>query len=245
MTTSNGVVIAVSPAAPIQSIAQISGTNPLTVTASVTNAASVVDQTYKLNVLSTFTDSSGTIDYLKIDLRNDADSVIATRDSLRSGDVISVQGFDLSASFSSTAVPVAGTTVQVVTAMQRRLTYEDAYTFTTTGARTDDRKAASELERIKVVPNPYLVSSQYEEEFGALRREPIRLLKFNNLPSRCTIHIFTIDGDNVQTIEHNSDNGTENWNMRGAGGREIAPGIYIYLVKTDIAEKIGRFAVIK
>jgi hypothetical protein len=33
--------------------------------------------------------------------------------------------------------------------------------------------------------------------------------------------------------------------MRGAGGREIAPGIYIYLVKTDIAEKIGRFAVIK
>jgi hypothetical protein len=33
--------------------------------------------------------------------------------------------------------------------------------------------------------------------------------------------------------------------MRGAGGREIAPGVYIFLVKTPQAEKIGRFAVIK
>jgi hypothetical protein len=109
----------------------------------------------------------------------------------------------------------------------------------------DQARVASELDRVKVVPNPYLVSSQYEEEFGVQRREPIRLLKFNNLPPQCTIHIFTLDGDEVQTIEHNSDSGTENWNMRGAGGREIAPGIYIYVVKTPQAEKMGRFAVIK
>jgi hypothetical protein len=49
----------------------------------------------------------------------------------------------------------------------------------------------------------------------------------------------------VQTIEHNGDNGTETWDLRAAGGREIAPGVYIYLVKTDTAEKLGRFAVIK
>jgi hypothetical protein len=109
----------------------------------------------------------------------------------------------------------------------------------------DQNRVSAELDRVKVVPNPYLISSQFEQEFGTARREPIRVLKFNNLPTKCTIHIFTLDGDQVQTIDHNRDNGTEDWNMRGAGGREIAPGIYIYLVKTDTAEKIGRFAVIK
>ena len=96
-----------------------------------------------------------------------------------------------------------------------------------------------------MVPNPYFVSSLYEPEFGLLVREPVRVLKFNNLPSRCTIYIFNVAGDKVQTIEHNSDNGTETWNLRAAGGREIAPGVYVYLVKTDSAEKFGRFAVIK
>jgi hypothetical protein len=95
------------------------------------------------------------------------------------------------------------------------------------------------------VPNPYIVSSRYEQEFGILRKEPLRQLKFNNLPAKCTIYIFSLAGDKVQTIEHYSDNGTETWDMRTAGNREIAPGVYIYLVKTDTAEKTGRFAVIK
>jgi hypothetical protein len=96
-----------------------------------------------------------------------------------------------------------------------------------------------------LVPNPYLISSQYEPEFGLLVREPVRVLKFNNLPPKCTIYIFNVAGDKVQTLQHDSDNGTESWDLRAAGGREIAPGIYIYLVKTDTAEKLGRFAVIK
>jgi hypothetical protein len=103
----------------------------------------------------------------------------------------------------------------------------------------------ADLEKIKVVPNPYVISSLYEQEYGLLLREPIRALKFNNLPAHCTIYIFNIAGDKVQTIEHASDNGTETWNMRAVGGREIAPGIYLYLVKTETAQKLGRFAVIK
>ncbi len=244
-TTTNGVILSFEPADPIQSITQTVGANALTVTAGVTSVSTIIDQTYKLNVLSAFTDSSGSIKYLKVELRNSVDSLIAGRDSLKSGNTIPGQGFTLTASFSSSAVPTTGTIVQIVTAKQRLLTYEDAFTFTTTGARVDDRRVSSELDRVKVVPNPYLISSQFEQEFGTTRREPIRVLKFNNLPPRCTIHIFSLDGDQVQTIEHNRDNGTEDWNMRGAGGREIAPGVYIYLVKTDTAEKIGRFAVIK
>jgi hypothetical protein len=128
---------------------------------------------------------------------------------------------------------------------QSRITYNDKFTFATSTAGATQALTNADLERVKVVPNPYLVSSLYEPEFGALRREPVRVLKFNNLPSRCTIYIFSMAGDKVQTIEHDSDNGTETWNLRASGGREIAPGVYLYLVKTDNAEKLGRFAVIK
>ena len=128
---------------------------------------------------------------------------------------------------------------------QSKVTYNDSFSFSTSVAGATQTVTSSDLDKVKVVPNPYLVSSLYEPEFGLLVREPVRVLRFNNLPTKCTIYIFNIAGDKVQTIEHNGDNGTETWNLRAAGGREIAPGIYIYLVKTDTAEKLGRFAVIK
>ena len=96
-----------------------------------------------------------------------------------------------------------------------------------------------------MVPNPYIVGSKYEREYGELRREPIRQLKFINLPSQCTIHIFSVAGDRVKTIEHNSENGTATWDLRASGGREVATGIYIYVVKANGVEFINRFAVIK
>ena len=128
---------------------------------------------------------------------------------------------------------------------QSKLTYNDGFTFSTSVAGATQTVTASDLDKVKVVPNPYLVSSLYEPEFGLLVREPVRVLRFNHLPSKCTIYIFNVAGDKVQTIEHDSDSGTESWDLRAAGGREIAPGVYVYLVKTDTAQKLGRFAVIK
>ncbi len=243
LSTINNVVLTVVPIGPIQRIQQIQGTNPLTVRATITDARLVPDGPFRLHVLAAFGDSVRT--YLRVELRNAADSLISWRDSLRSGDVITGIGFTLQVTFDATHVPTAGTIVEIQTVQQRLVTYNDSFTFTTYGARIDNAAAARELDNVKVVPNPYIISSLYEREFGALRREPIRQLKFNNLPPKCTIYIFTIAGDKVQTLHHDSDNGTETWDMRGAGGREIAPGIYLYLVTTDAAEKLGRFAVIK
>jgi hypothetical protein len=241
--TSNGVLITIAPQDPIRSVTQTAGAVPLAVDAFLRGSLPIIDQTWRLVVLSVFADS-GT-HYLAVELKNAADSVIAQNDSLQSGDEISGRGFALRVTFNAAALPSVGTTVEIRTEAARPLTYNDAFRFSTTGAGVDQARVTAELDRVKVVPNPYLVSSQYEEEFGVQRREPIRVLKFNNLPAQCTIHIFTMDGDEVKTIEHSSDSGTENWDMRGAGGREIAPGVYIFVVKTPQAEKMGRFAVIK
>jgi len=101
------------------------------------------------------------------------------------------------------------------------------------------------LSSIRVVPNPYMVGSLYEEEFGELRKEPIRKLKFINLPGQCTIKIFSIAGDLLKTLYHNELHGTETWNMRSEGGREIAAGIYIFVVEAGGEKYMNRFAVIK
>jgi len=141
--------------------------------------------------------------------------------------------------------PEIKTAFEIIAIKQKPATYRDSYRFTTQGARSTPQAVAAELGRIRVVPNPYLVSSLFEEEYGVLRREPIRQIKFIHLPPACTITIFTLDGDKVKVIDHTNGEGVETWDMKSDGGRVIAPGIYIYLVKTESAEKIDRFAVIK
>ena len=44
----------------------------------------------------------------------------------------------------------------------------------------------SDLDRINVVPNPYIVSSIFNESENSNR------LYFNHLPDKCEINIFTI-----------------------------------------------------
>lgn len=125
------------------------------------------------------------------------------------------------------------------------ITYKDRFEFSTSNASVSAEAIKNELYRVRVVPNPYVVASRFEEEFGQLRREPLRVLKFTNLPPTCEINIFTIDGDLVKTLRHDNGTGVESWDMRSESGREIASGVYLYLVRTEGAEKLDRFAVIK
>lgn len=113
--------------------------------------------------------------------------------------------------------------------------------------KTMPAENAAEMDRIKVVPNPFIISAQWDTErlgnvaFG----EPIRNIAFTHLPSRCTIQIFTVDGDLIKTIEHTNGSGREEWNLLTEENRPVVSGIYFYRVKSDIGEKVGRFAIIR
>jgi hypothetical protein len=96
-----------------------------------------------------------------------------------------------------------------------------------------------------VVPNPYIVSSLYEFEYGELRREPLRQIQFTNLPAQCTISIFTVDANLVKTIHHDSNTGSATWDLKAEGGREVASGTYMYLVRSIGGDYMNRFAIIK
>ncbi len=126
---------------------------------------------------------------------------------------------------------------------------DDIYRFETSGATIDAARAENDLDDICVVPNPYVVTNVIEplDHQNTTDRGPRRLY-FNNLPKQCTIKIFTITGELVDVIHHNSsmDSGIEFWDLTTRDNFPIAYGVYIYHVDAgDLGEKIGRFGVIK
>ena len=134
-------------------------------------------------------------------------------------------------------------------ATTRPFTQEDVFTFSSQASRIDEVKAASELDQITVVPNPYVVTNVLEPlDRQNPRDRGERRMYFNHLPRQCTIRIFTITGELVTTIEHNStiDDGKAFWNLTTKDNFPVAFGVYIYHVQAEgLGEKIGRFAIIK
>ncbi|MCD4693091.1 MAG: hypothetical protein K8R79_09265, partial [Calditrichales bacterium] len=97
------------------------------------------------------------------------------------------------------------------------------------------------IKKIKVVPNPYIVHAQWETDYF------IRKLQFTNLPDKCKIHVFTVAGERVITLEHNSTyDGSEDWDLLTYNRQDTAPGLYVYVVEADNGEKYrGKFVIIK
>jgi hypothetical protein len=124
----------------------------------------------------------------------------------------------------------------------------DRFSFKTKRAYVVTEKAESELEDIAVVPNPYVAASEWEIKPNLQSGRGDRLINFIHLPSRCTIRIYTLAGELVQVLEHDSplEDGSERWNLLSKNQMDIAYGIYIFHVEAPgIGEHIGKFAIIK
>jgi len=132
----------------------------------------------------------------------------------------------------------------------------DKFEFTTLEQTTDRQMAGGDLDNIKVVPNPYIVTNSWEPRNPYADGRGERELHFTHLPPKCTIRIFNVRGQLVNTLEHDGTsggqeqtpefNGTYTWNMLSRDNLEISYGIYIYHVDAPgIGEKIGKFVVIK
>lgn len=106
-----------------------------------------------------------------------------------------------------------------------------------------------DLDQIRVVPNPYVVTNELEPSVRNNQLNQRRRLMFTEIPAQCTIKIFTMSGYLVDTIEidNNQDNGLAYWDLLTKEDLEAAAGIYIYHVKSHASgkEKVGKFAVIK
>jgi hypothetical protein len=124
----------------------------------------------------------------------------------------------------------------------------DYFQYTSQAARVDASQAAADLEKIRVVPNPYIATDNWERRTLYSTGRGERQISFIHLPASCTIRIFTVAGHLVKTLtkETVSADGSLPWDLITDDGMDIAYGLYIYHVDAPgIGEHVGKFAVIK
>ena len=106
---------------------------------------------------------------------------------------------------------------------------------------TNEELDKYDLQKIKVVPNPYKGTALYESRFEDR-------IEFTNLPPACKITIFTLVGDMVDTIYHEDGTDAEAWDMVSRNRQRVKSGLYVYVVEVDQQEYdkfIGKFAVLR
>jgi hypothetical protein len=113
--------------------------------------------------------------------------------------------------------------------------YWPMYNFDTKGVMTDTNnvaKAATDLDLINVVPNPYNAYANYEVNQLDNR------VKIVNLPQKCSVTIYATNGNIIRQYNKDEAKTSIDWDMKNFAGIPIAGGVYIIHVKSDQGEKI-------
>lgn len=96
--------------------------------------------------------------------------------------------------------------------------------------------AKSALDAIKVVPNPYYGSSQYEGT------QLDNVVKITNLPERCRISILMSNGTIIRTIQKDNSLTYAEWDLKNDFNVPIASGVYLIHVDAgSIGEKVVKW----
>ena len=112
-------------------------------------------------------------------------------------------------------------------------------------------------DEVFVVPNPYRGDVDYTSAPGweyptqpgrNVWYEIDRRIAFMNLPSECTIKIFTIAGYEVERIDFQQGGGPPIafWNLLNKNNHAVASGLYYFVVTQPNGDKqIGKFVIVK
>jgi hypothetical protein len=98
----------------------------------------------------------------------------------------------------------------------------------------------SDLGRVHTVPDPYYVTSAFEQT------PDTKIIKFVNLPAQAIIRIYSSSGVLVDLIEHNSSTlgGSVDWDVRSRNNQVVASGVYFFHIEAGGARRVGRFTVV-
>ena len=122
------------------------------------------------------------------------------------------------------------------------------FEFSTQASFVNSEQAVSDMDKIKVVPNPYYGASAFESKNNYINGRGPREIQFRYLPAECTIRIFNIAGELVREMQHSEpiSFGTGSWDLLTKDNLNASYGMYIYHISAPgIGEKIGKFAIIK
>jgi hypothetical protein len=104
----------------------------------------------------------------------------------------------------------------------------------------------AQLDSIRVVPNPFVAFSTFQTTVADSR------VVFTHMPPRGSMRIYTVSGQFVQQITWTTadlaNNGDLFYNLRTREGTDLATGMYIWVLNTDVGgrqQKLGKFVVIR
>ena len=98
-----------------------------------------------------------------------------------------------------------------------------------------------DLQKVVVVPNPYIVRSGFSGAGDVDNR-----IGFFNLPRRCTIRIISYSGQLVETIDHDTELYSHEYLKTTRNNQVIASGVYFFVVETPDGKRThGKFVVIQ
>jgi hypothetical protein len=162
--------------------------------------------------------------------------------------VATIFAIDFKSVMSPQQMPQAGDTYRI--RFNRPLWVTDEVNFTVNSEGEINTEAISSgMDDIRVVPNPYIATNSMEQSVRNPYLNQGRKIRFDNVPSRCVIRIFTVSGYLVDKIEvdNSPENGAVFWDLLTNEGLEVAAGIYIYHVEAKDTgdKKMGKFAIIK
>ncbi|MGD9487215.1 MAG: hypothetical protein AB7W47_04295 [Calditrichaceae bacterium] len=146
------------------------------------------------------------------------------------------------------AVPQEGDSLYL--SFFKPFTSKDRFVYHSKLAKVDSKLARDEMDDIRVVPNPYVVTNVYEEPLPSqVRGRGEHVVNFINLPAGSTIQIFASNGYHVRTIQHTGNlfDGTSTWDLRTKEGLDVAAGVYFYVIEAPgiKQKKMGKLAIIK
>jgi len=178
------------------------------------------------------------------------------RDTLSFGDLIilsdsSGKDFSWRVTFSGdSGSHVYGAGDSLFIYISKPLSGKDEFIFTSTKPGYNPENARQQLELVKAVPNPYVVTNVFEQPLPpTVRGRGERVIYFTNVPLNSKIHIYTSSGSHVRTLEHDGDfnDGSVVWDVRTKEGLDVAYGVYFYVVEVDgiSDKKTGKLAIIK
>jgi hypothetical protein len=100
------------------------------------------------------------------------------------------------------------------------------------------------LNRVYVVPNPFIVRSGFGG--ASVSGDISGKIGFFGLPKRATIRIFSYVGQLIQTIEHDADQYSIEWFQVTRNNQIIVSGVYYFTVEDPSGKRVwGKFVVIK
>jgi len=95
-------------------------------------------------------------------------------------------------------------------------------------------KLPNNLDKVVVYPNPFIPSQSISGH-----------ITFKNLTENATIHIYSVDGEKVKTIDKIGGGDEVTWDAVNDEGDPVASGTYVFVIQSDLDTFTGKIIILR